>query len=78
MEYQMDKTYGRTDVTSINCRSLFLFVIFFTILNLAQNAALPPDPPIILVFSVTKSNPLHMILGDSPHVTTDITEGKLK
>ena len=59
--------------TSINCRSLFMLVLFFTTLNLAHNAPLPP--PVILVFSITSSNPLHMVLGDSPHVTTDITEG---
>ena len=61
--------------TSINCRSLFLLVLFFTTLNLAQNA--PTPPPMIFVFSITIGNPLHMVLGDSPHVTTDITEGVL-
>ena len=59
--------------TSINCRSLFMLVLFFTTLNLAHNAPLPP--PVILVFSITSSNPLHMVLGNSSHVTTDITEG---
>ena len=60
-------------LSRINCRNLFLSVLFFTTLNLAHNAPLPP--PVILVFSITSSNPLHMVSGDSPHVTTDITEG---
>ena len=59
---------------SSNCRNLFLLVLFCTILNLAQNAPIPP--PTIIVFSITSNNPLHMVLGDSPHVTTDISQGR--
>ena len=60
--------------TGINCQNLFLLVLFFTTLNVAQNAPLPP--PTIIVFSITSNNPLHMVLGDSPYVTTDISLGK--
>ena len=58
----------------INCRNLFLLALFFTTLNVAQNAPLPPTT--IIVFSITSNNPLHMVLGDSPYVTTDISMGK--
>ena len=77
-ESQLDNSItNRNDFTfnatsrNFNCRNLFSLVIFFTILNLAQNA-----PPTIIVFSITSNNPLHMVLGDSPYVTTDISMGK--
>ena len=75
MEYLKDKRYEGVDMTSINCRNLFLLVLFTT-LNVAQNAPLPP--PTIIVFSITSNNPLHMVLGDSPYATTDISLGKSK
>ena len=65
---------NRKSFGSINCRNLFLVVLLFTTLNLAQNAPLPP--PTIIVFSITSNNPLHMVLGDSPYATTDISLGK--
>ena len=68
-----DFTFNATS-RNFNCRNLFSLVIFFTILNLAQNAPIPP--PTIIVFSITSGNPLHMVLGDSPYATTDISMGK--
>ena len=72
MEYQNSKRYG-----GITCRSLFLFAIFFITLNLVQNSPVPP--PVILVVSITSTNPLHMLFGipPGPHVTTDISLSKL-
>ena len=60
---------------SINCHSLFLLVLFVTTLNLAHSA---PVSQTITVLSITSPNPLHMVIGDSPYVTTGISQGKFE
>ena len=64
--------------TNTSCHNIiFLLLFFIVIINPAQNASVPP--PVILVVSITSTNPLHMLFGipPGPHVTTDISLSKL-
>ena len=72
MEYQNER-YGR-----VNYSILLLFTVFFVVMNLSQSSLVfNVGPLVIYVFSVGSHNPLHMVVGKSSYVTSQITEGKI-